>query len=172
MYSHKYFSYSQLAESTLSQPLPPRNIWQGLVGKILWRRAWRILAWRSPWTEEPGGLQSTGIAKSWGQLKQFSTHQDIFGCHNWERKLLPLVRDAGDVAIQLQHKGQLSTIEKYGLSGLKYQQCQGLETLWSTRQSCSQPSIPNPQLNQRLNRKPFISGFPLNSKLSNFRFPL
>ena len=24
-----------------------------------------ILAWRIPWTEEPGGLQSTGVAKSW-----------------------------------------------------------------------------------------------------------
>ena len=23
-----------------------------------------ILAWRIPWTEEPGGLQSTGVAKS------------------------------------------------------------------------------------------------------------
>ena len=32
------------------------------VGKIAWRRAWHssILAWRIPWTEEPGGLQSTG----------------------------------------------------------------------------------------------------------------
>ena len=32
-------------------------------GKIPWRRAWqptRILAWRIPWTEEPGGLQSKG----------------------------------------------------------------------------------------------------------------
>ena len=24
-----------------------------------------ILAWRIPWTEEPGGLQSTGVTKSW-----------------------------------------------------------------------------------------------------------
>ena len=33
------------------------------VGKIPWRRKWqstRILAWRTPWTEEPGGLQSIG----------------------------------------------------------------------------------------------------------------
>ena len=34
------------------------------VGKIPWRRAWQpspvILAWRIPWTEEPGGLQSMG----------------------------------------------------------------------------------------------------------------
>ena len=30
-----------------------------------------ILAWRIPWTEEPGGLQSMGWQKSWTQL---STH--------------------------------------------------------------------------------------------------
>jgi len=39
------------------------------VGKIPWRRKWQrelpgqfpaILAWRIPWTEEPGRLQSTG----------------------------------------------------------------------------------------------------------------
>ena len=28
-----------------------------------------ILAWRIPWTEEPGGLQSTGVAKSLTRLK-------------------------------------------------------------------------------------------------------
>ena len=28
-----------------------------------------ILAWRIPWTEEPGGLQSIGVSKSWTQLK-------------------------------------------------------------------------------------------------------
>ena len=27
-----------------------------------------ILAWRIPWTEEPGGLQSTGSQKNWTQL--------------------------------------------------------------------------------------------------------
>ena len=35
------------------------------VGKIPWRRKWQrthsnILAWRIPWTEEPGGLQCMG----------------------------------------------------------------------------------------------------------------
>ena len=32
------------------------------VGKIPWRKATHssILAWRIPWTEEPGGLQSIG----------------------------------------------------------------------------------------------------------------
>ena len=27
-----------------------------------------ILAWRIPWTEEPGGLQSMGSKKSWTRL--------------------------------------------------------------------------------------------------------
>ena len=27
-----------------------------------------ILAWEIPWTEEPGGLQSSGSLKSWVQL--------------------------------------------------------------------------------------------------------
>ena len=33
-----------------------------------------ILAWRIPWTEEPGGLPSMGLAKSQTQLKRLSTH--------------------------------------------------------------------------------------------------
>ena len=28
-----------------------------------------VLAWRTPWTEEPGGLQSTVAAQSWTRLK-------------------------------------------------------------------------------------------------------
>ena len=31
-----------------------------------------ILAWRIPWTEEPGGLQSTGVTKSHTQLNDFT----------------------------------------------------------------------------------------------------
>ena len=27
-----------------------------------------ILAWEIPWTEEPGGLQSMGLQKSWTRL--------------------------------------------------------------------------------------------------------
>ena len=30
-----------------------------------------ILAWKIPWTEEPGGLQSMGVTKNWMRL---STH--------------------------------------------------------------------------------------------------
>ena len=33
-----------------------------------------ILAWRIPWTEEPGGLQSTGVAKSQTRLSNFTLH--------------------------------------------------------------------------------------------------
>ena len=33
----------------------------------------RILAWRIPWAEEPGGLQSR-VAKSRTELKRLSTH--------------------------------------------------------------------------------------------------
>ena len=29
-----------------------------------------ILAWRIPWTEEPGGLQSMGVAKSQTELSK------------------------------------------------------------------------------------------------------
>ena len=31
------------------------------------------LAWKAPWTKEPGQLQSKGIAKSWTRLKRLST---------------------------------------------------------------------------------------------------
>ena len=31
-----------------------------------------ILAWRIPWTEEPGGLH--GVTKSWTHLSDFHTH--------------------------------------------------------------------------------------------------
>ena len=34
-----------------------------------------ILAWRIPWTEEPVGLQSTGVAKSRTQLSDFTSLQ-------------------------------------------------------------------------------------------------
>ena len=36
-----------------------------------------ILAWRIPWTEEPGGLQSTG-SQSWTQLSRLNTHMHFF----------------------------------------------------------------------------------------------
>ena len=45
-----------------------KNLLVMWVGKIPWRRKWQpipvILAWRIPWTEEPGSLQSTGSQES------------------------------------------------------------------------------------------------------------
>ena len=39
----------------------------------------RILAWRIPWTEEPGGLQPTA-SQTARQLKQFSTQAHVCEC--------------------------------------------------------------------------------------------
>ena len=38
-------------------------------------------SWRSPWTEEPGGLQSIGVTKSQTWLKQLSTTRWLEGWH-------------------------------------------------------------------------------------------
>ena len=63
------------------------------------------LAWKIPWTEEPGGLQSMGVAKSQTRLSDFTfTHcrrkwqptpvflpgesqgqGSLVGCHLWGR---------------------------------------------------------------------------------------
>ena len=37
-----------------------------------------ILAWKIPWTEEPGGLQSTGVAES--QTQPGAGHRHRNGC--------------------------------------------------------------------------------------------
>ena len=36
-----------------------------------------ILAWEIPWTEDPGGLQSMGLQKSWNDLAVDKTDQVI-----------------------------------------------------------------------------------------------
>ena len=36
-----------------------------------------ILAWGFPQTEEPGGLQSAWLQKSWTRLKQLSKEQNV-----------------------------------------------------------------------------------------------
>ena len=36
-----------------------------------------ILAWETPWTEEPGGLQSMGSQKSWTRLSDQTARQQI-----------------------------------------------------------------------------------------------
>ena len=73
------------------------------VGKIPWRRAWqlvfsRILAWRIPWTEEPGRLQSMGSHRVWHDWndsmhtrwlssKDFSCQCRSCGLSPWVRKI-------------------------------------------------------------------------------------
>ena len=41
------------------------------------------LAWRIPWTEEPGGLQSIRVEKSQTLLKRLSTHTVLFYWWIW-----------------------------------------------------------------------------------------
>ena len=45
-----------------------------------------ILAWRIPWTEEPGRLKSTGFLKSWTQQKGLNNRQ---GSHPASRTMIP-----------------------------------------------------------------------------------
>ena len=50
-----------------------------------------ILAWRIPWAEEPGGLQSMGLQKSRTQLKRLSTdtsrqEMNAFASYVWVTK--------------------------------------------------------------------------------------
>ena len=42
------------------------------------------LAWKIPWTEEPGRLQSMGSLKSWTQLSDFTF---TFHCHALEKEM-------------------------------------------------------------------------------------
>ena len=42
------------------------------------------LAWKIPWMEEPGRLQSMGVAKSWTQLSDFTL---TFHFHAWEKEM-------------------------------------------------------------------------------------
>ena len=60
---------SQVALVVKNQPAKAGDVkrcrFDPWVGKIPWRMAWQptpvILAWRIPWTEEPGELRSTGL---------------------------------------------------------------------------------------------------------------
>ena len=38
-----------------------------------------ILAWGIPWTEDPGGLQSMGLKKSWTQLLATTQQEQHIG---------------------------------------------------------------------------------------------
>ena len=59
----------------------PANAEETLVQSLIWEDPleegmathFSVLAWRIPWTEEPGGLPTIAL-HSWTQLKQLSTH--------------------------------------------------------------------------------------------------
>ena len=64
---------AQLVKNLPAVQRPGFNPW---IGKIPWRRKWQptpvSLPGKIPWTEEPGRLQSTGVAKSWTKLSYFT----------------------------------------------------------------------------------------------------
>ena len=71
------------------------------IRKIPWRSEWQpsILAWRIPWTEEPGGLQSIGsqrVRHDRSNLSQHSTQHVrcwwiLCICKAWARRFFPCV---------------------------------------------------------------------------------
>ena len=66
---HPSFPGAALVAHLVKNPPTMRETWVRSLGwKILWRRAWQptpvFLPGESPWTEEPGRLQSTGHKES------------------------------------------------------------------------------------------------------------
>ena len=65
---------------------PKRSGFDPWVRKIPWRRAWQthssILAWRIPWTEEPGGLQSTGSQRTGHDWSDLAYTLELASCKN------------------------------------------------------------------------------------------
>ena len=61
---------SLVAQMVKNLPATQETWVQSLVGKVTTTHS-SVLAWRIPWTEEPGGLQSMGLQKSWTQLNDF-----------------------------------------------------------------------------------------------------
>ena len=72
------------------------------VRKIPWSRRWQthssILAWRIPWTEEPGGLQSMGLSQT--QLNNWThthTHTHTHTCCHDNREVGSPIGTWGEV---------------------------------------------------------------------------
>ena len=62
-----------------------------------------FLPWRIPWTEEPGGLQSTGLAKNQTRLSDQAQHSAILAPEKHER--LGVWAGEGYTSVQVVHKG-------------------------------------------------------------------
>ena len=64
-------------------------VWS-LVGKILWRKAWQptlvFFSGESPWTEEPGWLQTMGSQRVGHNWVTKHTAQHVHCIHRWFRK--------------------------------------------------------------------------------------
>ena len=54
-----------------------------------------ILAWRIPWTEEPGSLQSIGLQRVGHQLKRLSMHACLHACTHSRAEEFSSVGSAG-----------------------------------------------------------------------------
>ena len=67
-----------------SFPWKSNSIWSGLEKAMAPQSS--ILAWRIPWTEEPGRLQSMG---SWGVGHDWVTSLSLFTFMHWRRKWQP-----------------------------------------------------------------------------------
>ena len=65
-------------------------LWYDNFSLFPWRRRWHphssTLAWRIPWMEEPGGLQSVG---SLGVRHDWATSLSLFTFLHWRRKWQP-----------------------------------------------------------------------------------
>ena len=69
-----HISWASLVAQAVKNPLVTQQTWVRSLGwedPLEKRMATHssILAWRIPWTEEPGGLQSTGSCKSQTRLR-------------------------------------------------------------------------------------------------------
>ena len=60
-----------------------------------------ILAWRIPWTEEPGGLQSMGSQKSWQDLATKQTKNEPDMLPGSTARTLPDQQGKGSVSFSL-----------------------------------------------------------------------
>ena len=69
-----------------------------------------ILAWKIPWTEEPGGLQSTGLQRVGHDLATKQQHQ-CFHCHNF---VLLLFMTARKESSQLSYYSEFLIIQIQG----------------------------------------------------------
>ena len=83
-----HFSFLRLPQVAQTVKNPPA-VWETWVWSLGWEDPLEkqkathssILAWRIPWTEDPGGLKSMVSQKNWTQLSNFHLRNkdDLFG---------------------------------------------------------------------------------------------